>query len=279
MHYLEYIVCVLSIVLRVLCRNMFRRKLKALGYHTIDKINLENPAELKTLVVWLEDQKIRHYKIDERKDLRSKSGNGWMDCYKKYLTALECPFSVTSSSLSCIEWLLELAIKCEFDDKAEENPSLKCGLIGTAGPMAAAKLTANDGPSALDIDVKNQDFRGGLAALAKLLGITTHPDPIVVLEATRLLIEERLSSDALKKAKDTPDKKSDKGEMKTMKVTAKECGFDSGDPALDEAAKVLRLLHLSELRDLQTKINELIVSLQQITADPKTDQRLGKVGK
>lgn len=258
---------------------MFRRKLKALGYHTIDKINLENHVELKSLVVWLEDQKIRHYKIQEREDLRSKTGDGWMESYKKYLTALECPFNVTTSSLSCIEWLLELAIRCEFDDKAEENPSLKCGLMGATGPMTAAKLPSSDGPSALDIDVKNQDFRGGLAALAKLLGVTTHPDPIVVLEATRVLIEERLSSDALKKAKGATDKKADKEDTNTVKVTAKECGFDSGDPVLDEAAKVLRLLHLSELRDLQTKINELIVSLQQITADPKTDQRLGKVGK
>lgn len=260
---------------------MFRRKLKALGYHTIDKINLENPVELRTLVVWLEDQKIRHYKIEERQDLRTKTGDGWMESYKKYLTALECPFNVTTNSLSCIEWLLELAIRCEFDDKAEENPSLKCGLLEAKGPMATSKLPVSNGvSSALDIDVKNQDFCGGLAALAKLLGITTHPDPIVVLEAARVLIEERLSSEALKKAKDAiTDKNADKEDVKTMKVTAKECGFASGDPILDEAAKVLRLLHLSELRDLQTKINELIVALQQITADPKTDQRLGKVGK
>lgn len=258
---------------------MFRRKLKALGYHTIDKVNLENPVELKSLVVWLEDQKIRHYKIEERQDLRTKTGDGWMESYKKYLTALECPFDVTSSSLSCVEWLLELAVRCEFDDKAEENPSLKCGLMGAAGPFTAAKVRTSNGPSSLDIDVKNQDFRGGLGALAKLLGVTTHPDPIMVLEATRVLIEERLSNEALKKAKDTTVKKADKEDKKTVKVTAKECGFDSGDPALDEAAKVLRLLHLSELRDLQTKINELTVSLQQITANPKTDQRLGKVGK
>lgn len=256
---------------------MFRRKLKALGYHTIDKVNLEKPVELKSLVVWLEDQKIRHYKIEERQDLRSKTGDGWMESYRKYLSALECPFDVTINSLSCIEWLLELAIRCEFDDKAEENPSLKSGLSGATGPMTAAP--SSNGPSALDIDVKNPDFCGGLGALAKLLGVTTHPDPIVVLEATRALIEERLSGEALKKAKDTTDKKDGKEDAKTMKVTSKECGFDSGDPALDEAAKVLRLLHLSELRDLQTKINELIVSLQQITADPRTDQKLGKVGK
>lgn len=266
---------------------MFRRKLKALGYHTIDKINLENPVELKNLVVWLEDQKIRHYKIEERQDLRAKTGDGWKESYKKYLTVLECPFDVSTGNFNCIEWLLELAIRCEFDDKAEETPSLKCGLLGATGSISTAKLPSSDEPSALDIDVKNKDFCGGLAALAKVLNITTHPDPIVVLEAARVLIEERLSNEALKKAndvtdkkaKDTTDKTVKKDTAKTMQVTAKECGFDSGDTMLDEAAKVLRLLHLSELRDLQTKINELIVSLQNVTADPKTDQKLGKVGK
>jgi RLL motif-containing protein 1 len=51
------------------------------------------------------------------------------------------------------------------------------------------------------------------------------------------------------------------------------------DNVLNEAAKVLRLLHIQELRDLQTKINETIVSLQTITANPKTDSSLGRVGK
>lgn len=51
------------------------------------------------------------------------------------------------------------------------------------------------------------------------------------------------------------------------------------DSAVNEAAKILRLLHISELRDLQTKINEAIVKVQAITANPKTDERLGKVGR
>ena len=45
-----------------------------------------------------------------------------------------------------------------------------------------------------------------------------------------------------------------------------------------EAAKILRLLHIQELRELQTKINEAIVQVQALTANPKTDARLGKVG-
>jgi len=43
--------------------------------------------------------------------------------------------------------------------------------------------------------------------------------------------------------------------------------------------QILRLLFIHDLRDLQTKINECIVSLQTVTANPKTDTALGKVGR
>ena len=55
--------------------------------------------------------------------------------------------------------------------------------------------------------------------------------------------------------------------------------FSNIDSAVNEAAKILRLLHLHELRDLQTQINKAIVLVQRQTANPKTDQSLGKVGR
>jgi RLL motif-containing protein 1 len=58
-----------------------------------------------------------------------------------------------------------------------------------------------------------------------------------------------------------------------------ELGFDTGDYVLNQAAKILRLLYIHDLRDLQTHINECIVAIQNVTADPKTDTKLGKVGK
>lgn len=51
-----------------------------------------------------------------------------------------------------------------------------------------------------------------------------------------------------------------------------------GDPVLNEAVKIMRLLYIQNLRDLQTRINELIVAVQTVTANPKTDTKLGKVG-
>lgn len=51
------------------------------------------------------------------------------------------------------------------------------------------------------------------------------------------------------------------------------------DLILNDAAKIVRLLHIKELRDLQTQINAAIVGVQALTANPKTDSRLGKVGR
>jgi hypothetical protein len=55
-------------------------------------------------------------------------------------------------------------------------------------------------------------------------------------------------------------------------------GFDTGDKIINEAAKVLRLLYIQDLRILQTKINETIVNVQSLVADPRTDSKLGKIG-
>lgn len=54
--------------------------------------------------------------------------------------------------------------------------------------------------------------------------------------------------------------------------------FVYNDSNLDEAAKILRLLQVHNTRNVQTAINETIVNVQQITANPKTDTKLGKVG-
>lgn len=51
------------------------------------------------------------------------------------------------------------------------------------------------------------------------------------------------------------------------------------DNGVNEAAKIIRLLQIHNLRELQTYINEAIVNVQRLSANPKTDQSLGKVGR
>ena len=95
-----------------------------------------------------------------------------------------------------------------------------------------------------------------------------------------MVVEEHLSNSALELVcHKQPEANIWEGKKKRYNPSAKDCGFDLEDETLSEAAKVLRLLHIKELRHLQTSINELIVAVQTVTANPKTDQSLGKVGK
>merc|ERR1712107_312137 len=56
-------------------------------------------------------------------------------------------------------------------------------------------------------------------------------------------------------------------------------GLHIDDPEVKRAACVLRLLHGNELRELQVHINQVVNELQQLTADPRVDARLGRVGR
>jgi len=59
-----------------------------------------------------------------------------------------------------------------------------------------------------------------------------------------------------------------------------ESGFPStGDELVERAARVLRLLFLHDLRASQNLANELMALAQNYTADPRTDTKLGQVGR
>merc|ERR1711974_561943 len=53
---------------------------------------------------------------------------------------------------------------------------------------------------------------------------------------------------------------------------------ETDDAEVKRAAGVLRLLHNIEMGQLQISVNHVLNELQQLTANPRTDARLGKVG-
>ena len=59
----------------------FKRKLTALGYPSPDKFDPGNENQFRDMVVWLEDQKIRHYSIDDRASLRDTRAGNWTETY------------------------------------------------------------------------------------------------------------------------------------------------------------------------------------------------------
>lgn len=104
--------------------------------------------------------------------------------------------------------------------------------------------------------------------MASKLKVAHHPNHLVQLEAIARIVHERLSPEAKNR----------------QAIEGKPFPFEKGDDvvaddkALDYPVRILRLLQIQSLRELQTCINETIVAVQNLTANPKTDTKLGKVG-
>ncbi|XP_076151726.1 RNA transcription, translation and transport factor protein [Alosa pseudoharengus] len=242
---------------------MFKRKLTALDYHNPSGFDCKDETEFRNFIVWLEDQKIRHYKIEDRGNLRNIPSSEWPKAFEKYLQDVNCPFSVQERP-ECVDWLLGLGVRLEYGDNVEKYRNCP--------PLAATNNTQKPIDPLINLDINNPDFKAGVTALSNLLQIQRHDDYLVMLKAIRILIQERLTPECIAKANQSK-------EGLPVALDKHILGFDTGDASLNEAAQILRLLHIEELRELQTRINEAIVAVQAIIADPKTDHRLGKVGR
>ncbi|XP_014251377.1 RNA transcription, translation and transport factor protein [Cimex lectularius] len=243
---------------------MVKRKLKALNYHSADDFDINDFNHFKNLILWLEDQFIRLYKIEDRDGLRDVKSNQWMEHYKKYCKDLESPIPYDNKPES-LEWIVGLAVRQEYSDGKEKYEKQTSALLAASKSDAPVVTSSNP----LDnLDFHSEEFKTGVNSLAKILKVTPSPDHLVTLEAICSLVANSINST------DNPESK----QGKPFPIMETDLGFDMGDYVLNQAAKVLRLLYIHDLRDLQTKINETIVAVQNITANPKTNTKLGKVG-
>lgn len=93
--------------------NLLQNETGFMFYSYIDR------KEFASTVLWLEDQKIRHYVIEDRDKLRLLDNmQEWEVGYKQYCTDLGMPpLEMQSEQLN---WLLGYAIRLEFlDDPAQ----------------------------------------------------------------------------------------------------------------------------------------------------------------
>lgn len=140
-------------------------------------------------------------------------------------------------------------------------------MVGVVGSYI---ICQNNNTLFLPKTVQDKAFVDGVRLLASKLNVPHHPNHLLQLEAVARVVHERLSPAA-------------KGRQP---IVGTPFPFDKGndiispnDPALDLPMRILRLLQIQSLRQLQTHINETIVAVQNLTANPKTDTKLGKVGR
>ncbi|CAK1551617.1 unnamed protein product [Leptosia nina] len=224
--------------------NMFKLKLTALGHPNPEGFNCEDEKEYRSVVLWLEDQKIRHYKIEEREGLRNIDSDTWKEAYNTYQKDLVSPVNDGTMNEQ-LNWLLSYAVRLEYADNVTKYKDVKA-----EQPKQAAPNVVSSNP--LDnLDFDSPAFKAGVERICTLTGVGPHPDPKFRLAAV----------------------------AKILKTSPHPSPQTTDTFNINQPVDVLNLLFIQDLRELQTKINEALVAVQMITADPRTDTKLGKVGR
>uniref|UniRef100_A0A7S1C4J5 Uncharacterized protein n=1 Tax=Bicosoecida sp. CB-2014 TaxID=1486930 RepID=A0A7S1C4J5_9STRA len=257
-----------------------RRRLRALAYPRWREFRLDDDNEVVLLVAFLEDRKVRALPMEARAPLRT-AGPGWHDAFLSYVGGdpLNCPLlsaaaieaaggEVDRATLgACVMWLIGHAIGVEYEDVAEAANAAAVRVASDSGsaPASGASGGGEEGADAAAV-------RAALTPIAALLGVRVDGRaPAELTEAVRRAVQRKV----------VPAVEAAGGAGRTLPLTMDGIsgGLLTGDAALDRAIAVARLLYVSDLRQLQDSVNELLVSVQAYTADPKTDSRLGKVGR
>jgi len=161
-------------------------------------------------------------------------------------------------------WLLCYSVRLEYLDfptKYNEVSMNNTKKISNVPNMKSKNFFDN-------FDSHNPEFERGIKVLVNQFGFLPTAKPAIMLEAAALVInqnKEYFSGKPLNKVKGTP-------------MHLEEKYMASKDRKLDLSVKILRFNQIYKLRKLQTKINETLAAIQSVTADPKTDTKLGKVG-
>ena len=79
---------------------------------------IADSKEFRNIVLWLEDQKIRHYKIEDRTPLRNMNlVEEWNSAFEKYKNDLMCPIELKTPPEQ-LKWIMNYAVKLEYVDNS-----------------------------------------------------------------------------------------------------------------------------------------------------------------
>ncbi|CAK0757444.1 hypothetical protein CVIRNUC_002540 [Coccomyxa viridis] len=243
--------------------------LQALRYPKLDNVQTEGCKDFRSLIVWLEHTKIRHYATEDRKALSDIASKQWPAAFLKYLTNLECPLDLSAASASndVLDWLLHYAVDLEYGDRAEQVDK----------QISSRSIAQPPAPQPDHPDLQGVGFPELQAGVTQLLDLLQLPHVEAPLAQQLATAKQVLAEDVLPALKHSPGASTDGGRI--VHVADLQLGFSTGDDKLDTAAMILRMLFIKDLRKLQTQIDEMIVQVQEYTANPRIDSALGLVGR
>lgn len=174
-----------------------------------------------------------------------------------------------------IDYLINIALQYELEDTRNQLNMSREQICNMASSNTSENLSR--------IDVNSSEFIDGLGELSTMMNVPFYrEEPLITLRAIAILLRRQTKNSLAEQDKpqtvsDCKRKKlSDQVDENVLKKTFS--NSTKYDPSMNRAANVLRLLYINDLRELQTQINSIIVQVQSMTANPKTDTTLGKVG-
>lgn len=286
--------------------------LEALGYAKgTPPLDLEDRA-FRELVVWLEDTKIRATPMDARGPLRAIDSGDWPSAFAALARETSCPADATNpkETARAFDHLLSSAVALDYRDDADALgavvKTLKLG-AGTSGPpdakrqrVAPVAAASRDGaPRPQMANLSDPALRSKLVELARALDVDADAamhegggdlgGGVEALTRACARAVERFVApfwDAVERAEKRVNAAANDTAKTSWNLSALRDfppGMDLGGPSgSDEtvraAVAVLRVLHVNDMRALQTAVDALLVAMQERTGDPKTDVGAGKVG-
>jgi hypothetical protein len=268
-----------------------------------ERLCLADPEAFARVVLWLEDRVVRHLDISEREPLRAgKRGDAvWDGAFASYLEAVGCPPALTGKPLVQLDWLSGFAVSLvlEADDSkavlsaAERRMGEASSLAGvtaagasssssslSSSSIAAAASSSSSGstggvPSTAGSDAleRDTDIAREARALATAIGLDDPPDTASTTDILRQCgqhLRQRILPFSNAHRPDEPGARID--------IHSLSPGFTTGDPDVDAASVVLRMLYVGSLREKQDLSNAIVETAQAATMNVRTDARLGKVG-
>jgi len=176
------------------------RKLLILEYPNIKNLNLEDEAQFRNLILWLEEQKIRHYEIVDRTGLRDVKAQNWTHHFKTYLKDLEYPYE-DQNRMIIVDWLAGVAVKLEFFDNGEKFR--KC----CASDVIKRRQNAESASTLKMLSAKDERLKKTIKEFAELLQIPPHYlNDEITLEAVKIFVQQRIESNLKKSAGDNNEK-------------------------------------------------------------------------
>lgn len=289
--------------------------LRALGYPGGEAVDPSSFSELSTLVLWIENTVVRSLAIADRAGLASQDPAEWCAAWASYLRAVGCPHggsAVTAvegggedAASKCVPsspaavsgarpaavWLLHHAVGSSFSDRAE---------AGGLAEVVSSAVAAAPEPQAWSLECLPALADVGDARVAEVVGAIEEALHVRNSEGAEEMTEAAEASeggegaappsslsvlssrlDRLTRVVETElgPAASSRHLLGLQALDQLPLGFSTGSANADACAKVLRALLADDQRALQDRIDTAVASVQEITADPRTDAKLYVRGK